>query len=130
MKNLKTFLNMHMMTLLRDTCTLTLIRLYTYNLFQKYATNKWSPFNGVIRKWKKKDITFTRTRIVHPSTESINIWIFSPALKAVENFVHAVSVFVKLENSEIVLIHTACYNHKGLTLKTFLLIIIILLHIL
>lgn len=49
-KFIKTFLNMHMMTLLRDTCTLTLIRLYTYIIYFK----NMQQINGVIRKWKKK----------------------------------------------------------------------------
>lgn len=68
-------------------------------------------------------------RIVYLSMELINIWNFFLVLKVVENFVYVVLVFVKLENFEIVLIYIVCYNYKGLMLKIFFLIIIILFYI-
>lgn len=61
--------------------------------------------------------------------ELINIWNFFLVLKVVENFVYVVLVFVKLENFEIVLIYIVCYNYKGLMLKIFFLIIIILFYV-
>lgn len=68
-------------------------------------------------------------RIVYLSMELINIWNFFLVLKVVENFVYVVLVFVKLENFEIVLIYIVCYNYKGLMLKVFFLIIIILFYV-
>lgn len=68
-------------------------------------------------------------RIVYLSMELINIWNFFLVLKVVENFVYVVLVFVKLENFEIVLIYIVCYNYKGLMLKIFFLIIIILFYV-
>lgn len=68
-------------------------------------------------------------RIVYLSMELINIWNFFLVLKVVENFVYVVLVYVKLENFEIVLIYIVCYNYKGLMLKIFFLIIIILFYV-
>lgn len=46
-ENFKTFLNMHMMTLLHDTCTLTLFnQIYTYIIYFK----NMQQINNVIRK--------------------------------------------------------------------------------
>lgn len=75
------------------------------------------------------DVILWWMRIVYLSMELINIWNFFLVLKVVENFVYVVLVFVKLENFEIVLIYIVCYNYKGLMLKIFFLIIIILFYV-